>query len=287
MNGLIVVVWLGVYARSVARANDLLTVHSKTSIEVLIQRDRLWIALGLVAAILLAWVYLLREAGAMNTEAQLHAAMGVAGMNMRVWDASDWMALFVMWAVMMAGMMLPSAAPVIVLVLGAYRLRSDARARMAAVAFIGGYLAVWTSFSAAAALGQLTLHRAALLNDDMRLHSALVSGVLLLMAGVYEWLPVKNRCLVQCQAPLAFLTQHWRTGVRGGFSMGMCHGAFCVGCCWLLMTLLFVLGVMNVLWIAVLAAVVMIEKLSRHGRTAARMFGLATASWGIYLLVVR
>src|SRR6188508_853110 len=108
MNGLFVVMWWEVYARSVARANDLLTVHSKTSIEVLIQRDRLWIALGLVAAILLAWVYLLREAGAMNTEAQLHAAMSMAGMNTRVWDASDWIALFVMWAVMMAGMMLPS-----------------------------------------------------------------------------------------------------------------------------------------------------------------------------------
>lgn len=264
--------------------------NSKTSIEVLVQRDRLWIALGLVAAIVLAWVYLLREATAMDAsaaEAQMHAAMGMAGINMRAWDASDWVALFVMWAVMMAGMMLPSAAPVIILVLGAYRLRGDARARMAAVAFIGGYLVVWTSFSAAAALGQLALHRAALLSDDMRLHSAIVSGVLLLIAGAYQWLPVKNRCLVQCQAPLAFLTQHWRTGVSGGLSMGMRHGTFCVGCCWLLMTLLFVLGVMNLLWIAILAAVVMIEKLSRHGRTAARVFGLATASWGIYLLVVR
>src|SRR6185436_15921591 len=146
---------------------------------------------------------------------------------------------------------------------------------------------VWTSFSAVAALGQLALHRAALLNADMRLHSALVSGVLLLMAGVYEWLPVKNRCLVQCQAPLAFLTQHWRTGVRGGFSMGMRHGAFCVGCCWLLMTLLFVLGVMNLFWIAVLAAIVLLEKLSTHGLLAGRVVGLAAIAWGMYLLAVR
>jgi len=255
-------------------------VSSKSSIELLIQRDRLWVSLGLVAAIVFAWTYLLRESAVMDA-----MAVGMPGMNMRTWHASDWISLFIMWAVMMVAMMLPSAAPVIMLVLGAYRLRSDERARAASVAFIGGYLAIWTSFSAAAALGQLELHRTALLSDGMRLHSTVVAGVLLLIAGAYQWLPVKNRCLVACQAPLAFLTQHWRTGVRGGFSMGARHGAFCVGCCWLVMLLLFVLGVMNLLWIAILAAVVMIEKLSSHGRTAARVFGLAAASWGIYLLV--
>src|SRR5829696_7767801 len=184
--------------------------NQKSSIELLIQRDRLWIALGLVAAIVLAWVYLLRESAAMDAmaaNARMHAAMGMAGMTMRAWGAADWLGLFVMWAVMMAGMMLPSAAPVIMLVLGAYRLRSDSHARLAAVAFIGGYAIVWTTFSAVAALGQLVLHRIALLSDDMRLHSMVVSGVLLVIAGVYQWLPVKNRCLVQCQAPLAFLTQ--------------------------------------------------------------------------------
>jgi predicted metal-binding membrane protein len=260
------------------------------SIEVLIQRDRLWISLGLVAIIAFAWVYLLREASIMQAIAageRTHAAMGMAGMNMRAWDATDWIALFMMWSVMMVGMMLPSAAPVIMLVLGAYRLRSDARARMASVAFIAGYLVIWTVFSAAAAFGQLELHRTALLSDDMRLHSTIVSGVLLLIAGANQWLPLKNRCLVQCQAPLAFLTQHWKRGVGGGFSMGVRHGAYCLGCCWLLMLLLFVLGVMNLLWIATLAAVVMVEKLSSHGRTAARVFGLATASWGVYLLVLR
>ena len=263
-------------------------VRQKTSIEGLIQRDRLWISFGLVAMVTFAWVFLLREASIMNAMAateKMHAAMGMAGMNMRAWDATDWIALFMMWSVMMVGMMLPSAAPVIMLVLGAYRLRSDANARMAAVAFIGGYLVIWTAFSAVAALGQLQLHRTALLSDDMRLHSAIVSGVLLLIAGAYQWLPLKNRCLVQCQAPLAFLTQHWKKGVGGGFSMGVRHGAFCVGCCWMLMLLLFVLGVMNLLWIAILAAVVMIEKLSSHGRAAARVFGVAVASWGIYLLV--
>jgi predicted metal-binding membrane protein len=262
---------------------------SVTPIERLIQRDRLWITMALVTAIGLAWFYLLREAAAMNAmaaEARMHAAMGMAGMNMRAWGASDWLALFVMWAVMMVGMMLPSAAPVILLVLGAYRLRRDSQARLAALMFGGGYVLVWTTFSAAAALGQIALHRAALLSEDMRLRSAALSGVILLIAGVYQWLPLKNRCLAHCQAPLAFLTQHWRRGVAGGLSMGVRHGAHCVGCCWMVMTLLFVLGVMNLVWIAVLAAFVLLEKLLPQGALAGRLAGLVAVGWGTYLLVV-
>ena len=206
------------------------------SLERLIRRDRLWITIGLVITISLAWLYLVREASAMNAmaaEARRHAAMGMAGMNMRAWGGADWVALFAMWAVMMVAMMLPSAAPVILLVLGAYRLRRDAQARAAAVMFVGGYLLVWTAFSAIAASGQLVLHRAAVLSEEMVLRSSAVSGVLLLLAGLYQWLPFQNRCLTRCQAPLAFLTQHWRPGVGGGLMMGLHHGASCVGCCWL------------------------------------------------------
>ena len=115
--------------------------------------------------------------------------MSMAGMNLRPWNASDWLGLFVMWIVMMVGMMLPSAAAVILLVLGAYRLRGDSQARLASIAFMGGYLLVWAAFSAFASLGQLVLHRAALLSDDMRLHSTALSGVILLLAGVYQWVP--------------------------------------------------------------------------------------------------
>ena len=178
---------------------------------------------------------------------------------------------------MMAGMMLPSAAPVILLVLGAYRLRKDDRARLAAMMFMGGYVLVWTAFSALAAGGQIALHRAAVLNDDMRLHSTVLSGVILLAAGIYQWLPVKTRCLVRCQAPLAFLTQHWRPGVRGGLLMGLNHGASCVGCCWLLMLLLFVLGVMNLAWVAALAVFVLLEKLAPGGAAVGRVAGIAAA----------
>ena len=257
------------------------------SLERLIRRDRLWVGLGLVLTISVAWIYLLRESSLMNAmaaEARRHAAMGMASMNMRAWGASDWAALFVMWSVMMVAMMLPSAAPVTLLVLGAYRLRRDTQARMAAVTFVGGYLLVWTAFSALAATGQITLHRAAVLSAEMRLQSAALSGVILLLAGVYQWLPLQHRCLIRCQAPLAFLTQHWRPGVRGGLTMGLQHGAYCVGCCWMLMLLLFVLGVMNLTWVAALAVFVLIEKLAPRGAIVGRVGGVAAACWGIYLL---
>ncbi len=261
--------------------------HLIDSIERLIRRDRLWAGLGLVVTVSLAWLYLAREAAAMNAmaaEARRHAAMGMAGMNMHAWGVSDWLTLVAMWTVMMVAMMLPSAAPVTLLVLGAYRLRRDEQARAAAVMFVGGYLLVWTAFSVIAATGQLTLHRAAVLSEDMRLRSPAISGVLLLLAGAYQWLPFQNKCLVRCQAPLAFLTRHWRTGVRGGLVMGLRHGTYCLGCCWLLMLLLFVLGVMNLVWIAALAVFVLIEKLATGGTIIARAGGVAAAGWGIYLL---
>lgn len=262
---------------------------SESAVERLVRRDRLWVLLGLAGVVGLAWVYLVREAAAMDAmaaEAAMHAAMGMAGMaDMTPRDFSDVLALFVMWTVMMAGMMLPSAAPVIVLVLGLYRRRGDRQARLASVTFVTGYILTWTAFSAAAAAAQVVLHRTALLGTDMRLQSAAVSGIVLLAAGIYQWLPLKNRCLTHCQSPLSFLTRYWREGPMGGLTMGMRHGAFCVGCCWALMALLFVLGVMNLLWVAALAAFVLIEKVLPRGAIVGRVAGLGAAAWGVFLLV--
>jgi len=256
------------------------------TLERIVRRDRLLMAVGLAATVILAWVYLVRAAvgmQAMATEAQMHAAMGMA--DMHAWGFADWFGLFVMWAIMMVAMMLPSAAPVILLVLGMYRRRVEPQARLAAAAFVAGYLVAWTAFSVAASAAQVALHRATLLAPDMRSSSSALSGAILILAGVYQWLPVKNRCLSHCQSPLGFLSQHWREGTIGGLLLGMRHGAFCVGCCWLLMALLFVVGVMNLLWVAVLGAFVLIEKLlDRHGLFA-RMAGVAVAAWGIFLLV--
>src|SRR5687767_6093654 len=172
------------------------TSESASPIERVLRRDRLLVGLGLSATIVLAWIYLIRMAAdmsAMTLEAQMHAAMGMT--DMRSWGASAWAGLFVMWAVMMVAMMLPSAAPVTLLVLGVYRRRDTAQARLSAVAFAAGYLLAWTTFSAAAAAGQVALHRTALLTHDMRFGSVALSGALLLIAGIYQWLPIKNTCL--------------------------------------------------------------------------------------------
>jgi predicted metal-binding membrane protein len=255
-----------------------------SALERVIRRDRMIMAGGLAATTLLAWIYLVRAGAAMNamtSSAQMHAAMGMADM---AWGVSDWLALFVMWAVMMVAMMLPSAAPVILLVLGVYRRRDNSDARVAAASFVLGYVLVWTAFSAAASALQVGLHRRAILTADMRLGSTAVSGVVLVIAGVYQWLPVKRLCLAHCQSPVGFISRHFREGAWGGFTMGVRHGTFCVGCCWLLMALLFAVGVMNLLWVAALTALVLIEKLFSRGATFGRVAGAALAAWGLYLL---
>lgn len=257
-----------------------------SSIERLIRRDRVATVLGLGVMTALAWTYLVREAASMQSmamDARMHAAMGMA--DMRGWGLADGIALFVMWAVMMAGMMLPSAAPVILLILSVYRRRGDQNARVSAGAFIGGYLLVWTMFSAAAAATQTGLHRAAFLTPDMASGSAVLGGAILLMAGFYQWLPIKNRCLTHCQSPLGFITQHWREGALSGFTMGTRHGAFCVGCCWALMALLFVVGVMNLVWVATIAAFVLVEKLTPQVPHLGRVAGVLLILWGTYVLV--
>ena len=254
------------------------------SAERIIRKDRVVIALGLLAVTVLAWIYLLRMATTMSdaaTEADMHIAMGMS--DMRAWGASDLVMLFLMWTVMMIGMMLPSATPVIMLVVGTYRRRGE-RSRALTVPFVGGYLTAWTAFSAVAAATQLLLHRAALLSPGMASASTALGGAILVAAGAYQWLPPKKACLTHCQSPVGFLIQEWREGVSGAFLMGLRHGLFCVGCCWALMTLLFVVGVMNVLWVAAIAIFVLIEKLAPHGERVARFAGVALIVWGSWVL---
>ena len=152
---------------------------------------------------------------------------------------------------------------------------NDSTARLSSLAFVAGYLIAWTVFSLAASAAQTALHRTALLAPDMRSSSATVSGLVLLIAGVYQWLPFKNACLTHCRSPLGFLSLYWREGPMGGLALGVRHGLFCVGCCWLLMALLFVVGVMNLAWVAALAGFVLIEKVARGGALVGRLAGSA------------
>lgn len=256
------------------------------AVDSVVRRDKIIAAFGLAAVTALAWLYLVRDAALMSAaadEAQMHMAMGMA--DMRSWGVADFFNLFLMWTVMMVAMMLPSAAPVILLVLGVYRRRNDPAANLSSLAFVAGYLIIWTAFSLAASASQFALHRNALLAPDMRSSSSAASGIVLVLAGIYQWLPFKNTCLTHCRSPLGFLSLYWREGPFGGLALGVRHGLFCVGCCWLLMVLLFVLGVMNLVWIAALAGFVLIEKLARGGQIVGRVFGLGAALWGAYLLM--
>jgi predicted metal-binding membrane protein len=216
------------------------------------------------------------------TDKAMHAAMGMP--EMAVWGVAELVMLFLMWTVMMAAMMLPSAAPVILLIVGTYRRRGH-RSHILTLAFASGYLLVWTAFSAIAAVAQLFLHRAAVLSSAMAADSALIGGGILLVAGAYQWLPLKAACLTHCRSPLAFLTGHWREGVSGALGMGTRHGLYCVGCCWGLMLLLFAAGVMNLLWVGVLSLFVLAEKVAPQGARLGRITGVFLMGWGGWVVV--
>jgi len=262
-----------------------MSVDSPAALERLIHRDRLLVGLALAGITALAWVYLLRMAVGMRAavlEADMHAAMGMS--STPGWGLAELFALFSMWSIMMVAMMLPSAAPVILLVVGTYRRRSGSPPHALTASFGAGYVVAWAGFSAAAALFQTFLHQSALLSAGMVSRSTLFGGAVLLVAGVYQWLPIKNACLSHCRSPLGFLTHEWREGPGGAFIMGCRHGLFCVGCCWALMTLLFVAGVMNLLWVAAIAAFVLIEKIAPQGLRVGRATGLLLVFWGLYIL---
>ena len=214
--------------------------------------------------------------------------MDMPGMPMPAphpWAPLDVALLFLMWAVMMVAMMLPSAAPMILLVASVNRGRRERASPAAPTAiFAAGYLLVWTGFSAAAALAQAALHQAALLSPAMATTSPVLGGVLLLVAGIYQWLPLKSACLGRCQSPLGFLGSEWREGHRGALVMGVRHGLFCLGCCWALMALLFVAGVMHLAWVAGIAALVLVEKVVPGGRWVGRAAGVALAAAGLWTL---
>ncbi len=207
-------------------------------------------------------------------------AMQMSGFDS--WNASALLLLFLMWAVMMVAMMVPSAVPMIQgFVAVNERRRNSSRPVIPVGVFVLGYIVAWTSFSAAAALAQWGLHRAALLSPMMVSTSPILSGGLLLAAGIFQWTPLKRACLRNCRSPLTFLMSGWRDGTAGAFFMGLHHGAYCVGCCWALMVLLFVVGVMNLLWVAVIALFVIAEKVLPRGELIAHIAGVALVVVGI------
>lgn len=223
-------------------------------LERLLLRDRLVVGLGLAAVTLLSWGYLLTGAG-MEMPSMLSptGAMPASG-----WSLGQAALIFVMWWVMMLAMMLPSAGPMILLFAS---VAKGSGRPMGIVLFVSGYLLVWGGFSVIATLMHWTFTQLGLL-ADMRVNSLLLAGLLLLVAGGYQLTPAKAACLKHCRSPLRFVTEHWRSGSSGALEMGLRHGFYCLGCCWALMTLLFAGGVMNIAWIGLFAAYVLIEKIA-------------------------
>jgi predicted metal-binding membrane protein len=213
-----------------------------------------------------------------------HVGMSMPGA--RPWDLAETAGLALMWIVMMIAMMIPSVAPVILLFAGVSRRRRVQGVPATPVSvFTLSYLLAWTGYAVLAALTQSALHSAALLSPTMASSSPLLGGGLLILAGVYQWLPLKGACLAHCRSPLGFFSTEWREGVSGALLMGFRHGSYCVGCCWALMALLFVAGVMNLLWVVVIAGFVLAEKLAPNGRLLGRITGSLLIGWGLWVLV--
>ena len=202
-------------------------------------------------------------------------------MPMDEWSAANWLAVFVMWAVMMAAMMLPSMAPMVVCFAALNRRRGETARTFV---FVLAYLALWTAFSAAATAAQWKLQSMGWLSPMIVSMSTVLSASLLIIAGVFQFTPLKRTCLRGCRSPLGFLMSDWRDGLWGAWRMGIRHGLACLGCCWALMALLFVGGVMNLLWIAALTVLVGIEKLAPKGEAVANALGAVMIGAGILRL---
>ncbi len=248
-------------------------------VEKLLRRDRQIVLAGLAAVTALAWGYLWLLAREMGG--------GMASMMaLRPWTAADFWFTFAMWAVMMVAMMIPSATPAILLYARVVRRKNLAPGPLAGTtAFLGGYLAVWTGFGAGATGLQWGLERLALLSPQLVAASPWLGGLLLLAAGSYQLHPAKQVCLRRCRTPIDFLASRWQPGAAGALRMGVEHGIYCLGCCWAIMLLLFAGGVMNLLWVAAIAAFVLIEKAAPFGRTAGRAGALLLLGAGFFYLV--
>lgn len=207
-------------------------------------------------------------------------------MTLRPWTTLDFALTFAMWTVMMVGMMVPSATPTALIYAAVARKAALQGAVLApTIIFVSGYVAVWTVFSLLATVIQWGLEWAALLSPMMASTSPSLGATLLVGAGVYQLTPMKAACLRHCRAPAQFISQHWRPGRAGAFHMGIIHGAYCLGCCWILMGLLFLGGVMNLLWIAGITITVLAEKVLPFGNWGGRIAGSAAIAVGVAVLV--
>jgi predicted metal-binding membrane protein len=242
------------------------------------ERAVIWTGLGLIT--LLAWIYLIRMS---NMSGAAMPGMDMAMPMAHRWTLTDMWLMFVMWAVMMVAMMLPGTIPMLTMYAAIVRSKGIGGGANLWV-FAAGYVVVWTLFSALATLLQTALQNVSLVSDEMRA-TPLLGGLILIVAGLYQFTPFKSTCLSHCRSPIGFFMSEWREGIIGAIIMGIRHGAYCAGCCWPLMLLLFVAGVMNLLWVAAISALVLVEKVSRYGKPVATAAGAVLVGSGLLLAV--
>ena len=269
--------------------------------ESVLRRERRIVGAGLAVLTALAWAYIMAGAGMgmpawhmISASLFPHrvAEMPMAGMGLHAsaWPPAHWLLVLAMWWVMMIAMMTPSAAPLILLYARATR-HAQAGGRLVpgvvpTATFAAGYLLTWLAFSVVASVLMWTLERAGAVSAvSMGSLSAWLSASILIAAGLYQLSPLKHACLRVCRSPAEFLTRHWRPGSVGALRIGLEHGVFCVGCCWVLMALLFVGGVMNPLWIGILAIFVLAEKVGPRGPWLSYISGLVLLVWGAATLM--
>jgi predicted metal-binding membrane protein len=266
---------------------------SDAALTSLLRRDRVVVIAALAAATALAWAYVLWLADDMRMGGMdmtgfrmVPAGLGIMMPAAAPWAPVEFAFVFAMWAVMMIGMMTPSVAPTVLIYARVARQAAERGKPFAPAAFFAtGYLLIWIAFAAAATVAEWALDRARLLTPMMESASHTFGGAVLIAAGLYQWMPLKDACLRQCQAPLQFIQRHggFRRDAAGSLALGARHGLYCLGCCWALMALLFVGGVMNVLWIAALTIIVLAEKVV-PGRLIPRIAGASLIAAGIAML---
>ena len=243
------------------------------------ENGRGFILAALMILSALAWWYTIYLAKTMN------CCMFTIKGAWPFWSGQQFWMMFVMWVVMMVAMMVPTIAPMVLVFAMVNRKRYEqAKPYVSTGFFLLGYLIMWTGFSLLMTFLQEWLQVRALISAHMVLNNQTIQGSILILAGVFQWTPLKNKCLTHCRSPFDFIMTDWREGAGGAVMMGLRHGAFCLGCCWLLMLLLFVGGVMNIAWIVLLSVFVLGEKIFPYGRVLSRIAGLALIAWGAMII---
>jgi len=258
---------------------------TKTSpLAYVLKKDRLIVVIALLILCVLSWlyiIYLYNQMYPMNMDA-LFFAMPMTSK----WSWTDFVLLFIMWFVMMIAMMTPSVTPLVLIFTLINRKRQQGQNPFVpSVYLLSGYFLIWAAFSLLATLLQWSLQQVSLLNPEMVTTNKILGGSILIFAGVFQFTSLKNTCLRTCQTPISFIHQHWKEGKSGALRMGIKNGIYCLGCCWILMLLLFVSGIMNILWIAIISLFVLTEKVLSSVKIISVIAGIALVAYGIIILL--